>query len=111
MRCPSGKRLAAPFARGALGEHRLLFALVDSRRGVGQRVLRNEGLEQRLAVLGELHHAGEDVHVLVGLARRAPALAVDLQDEQLGVHLHEHAFALDDLLATHIGAHFQALTD
>ena len=38
------------------------------------------------------------------------ALAIHLEDEQLRVHLHENAFALDDFRPTHIGPNFQALT-
>ena len=77
-------------------------------RTVGR--LGHEGLEQRLAVLGQLHHARQHVDVLVGLAGGAAALAIHLEDEQLRVHLHENAFALDDFRPTHIGPNFQALT-
>lgn len=56
-----------------------VFGLLHAR----QRSLFDEGLEQRLAVLRQLHHAGEDVDVLVGLTSRAAALAVDFHDEQL----------------------------
>ena len=51
------------------------------------------------------------VDVLVRLTGGAAALAIYFHDEQLRVHLHERALALDDLGAAHVGAHFQALTD
>ena len=53
----------------------------------------------------------EIVDVLVGLTRRAAALAVDFHDEQLRMHLHQNAFAFDDLGTTHVRANLQALTD
>ena len=56
------------------------------------------------------NHARQHVDVLVGLAGGAAALAIHLEDEQLRVHLHENAFALDDFRPTHIGPNFQALT-
>jgi len=62
-------------------------------------------------VLRQLDHAGEHVDVLVRLTGGAAALAIYFHDEQLRVHLHERALALDDLGAAHVGAHFQALTD
>ena len=87
-------------------------ALLHERRLHARLVtLGNEGLEQRLAVLRQLNHAGEYVDVLIRLAGGAAALAIDLHDEQLRVHLHERALALDDLGAAHVGAHLQALTD
>jgi hypothetical protein len=89
-----------------LGDDALLHNVVDQLHGFV-----HERCEQGLAVLGQLHHAGEHVHVLVGLTGGAAALAIDFHDEQLRVNLGEHAFALDDLRAAHVGAHLQSLTD
>ena len=67
---PRGKGLATTLRQDLFLQQ--VFGLLHAR----QRSLFDEGLEQRLAVLRQLHHAGEDVDVLVGLTSRAAALAV-----------------------------------
>ena len=69
------------------------------------------GGEQRLAVLGKLDHARQHIDVLVRLASRATAFAVDLEDEQLRVNLRQNTFALDDFRTTHVRTHLESLTD
>ena len=68
--------------------------------------------EKRLLVLGvgKLDRARQDIHVLIGLTHLATALLVRLDDEERLVSLGEHALALDDLGAPHIGANAQTPT-
>ena len=72
--------------------------------------LEHKGLEQGLAVVGKLYHAGEYIDVLVGLTGRATPLTIDLHNEQRWMNLLQYTLILDDLGAAHVGANLQALS-
>ena len=69
--------------------------------------------EQMLARLGieQLNGTGEDIDVLVRLARLTAAALIDLDDKHCGMHRLDGAHALDDARTTHVGAHLDALAN
>lgn len=69
----------------------------------------NKAAEQRLAILAELDHASKNIYILVGLTSRSTALALYFHDKQLRMHLHEHAFALNDFRTSHVCANAKLL--